>query len=91
VAAETAFLTLNLVSSNGVGLASGGIFAYGGWALLVSWVALQADVFPKPLNYLGLLFGVAGIGAMVIPPLGFLGPVVGVVWCLWLGVTLLRA
>ena len=38
----TTFLTLSLVSSNGVGLASGGIFAYGWWAALVSWIALQA-------------------------------------------------
>jgi len=90
-AAETAFLTLSLVSSNGVGLVSGGIFAYGWWAVLVSWVALQAGTFPKALNYVGLLFGLAGIGAIFILPLGFLGPVVGIVWCLWLGVVLLRA
>jgi hypothetical protein len=89
-ATETAFLTLNLVSSNGVGLVSGGIFAYGWWAVLISWVALRAGVFPKWLNYLGVLFGVAGIGAIAILPLSFLGPVVGMVWCLWLGVVLLR-
>ena len=89
--AETAFLTLNLVSSNGVGLLSGGIFAYGWWAALISWAALRAGVFPKWLNYLGLLFGVAGVGAILILPLGFLGPVVGAVWCVWLGVALLRA
>ncbi len=88
---ETAFLTLNLVSSNGVGLLSGGIFAYGWWAALISWAALRAGVFPKWLNYLGLLFGVAGVGAILILPLGFLGPVVGAVWCVWLGVALLRA
>jgi hypothetical protein len=85
------FLTLSLVSSNGVGLASGGIFAYGWWALLVSWVALRAGIFPKALNYLGILFGAAGIGAIFILPLGFLGPILGIVWCLWLGVVLLRA
>ena len=90
-AAESAFLTLSLVSSNGVGLVSGGIFAYGWWAVLISWVALRAGTFPKALNYVGVLFGVAGIGAIFILPLGFLGPVVGIVWCLWLGVILLRA
>jgi hypothetical protein len=89
--AETAFLTLSLVSSNGVGLVSGGIFAYGWWTVLVSWVALRAGLFPKALNYLGMLFGIAGIGAIFIPPLGFLGPVIGIVWCVWLGVVLLRA
>jgi len=89
-AAETTFLTLSLVSSNGVGLVSGGIFAYGWWAVLISWVALRAGIFPKALNYVGLLFGIAGIGAIVILPLGFLGPVIGIVWCIWLGVVLLR-
>ncbi len=50
-ATETAFLTLSLVSSNGVGLVSGGIFAYGWWAVLISWVALRVGTFPKALNY----------------------------------------
>ena len=90
-AADTAYLTLSLVSSNGVGLVSGGIFAYGWWAALVSWVALRARVFPSALNYLGLLFGLAGIAAILIPPLGLLGPILGIVWCLWLGLALLRA
>jgi hypothetical protein len=90
-AAENAFLTLNLVSSNGVGLVSGGIFAYGWWAALVSWAALRTGTFPKILNYVGLLFGLLGIGAILIQPLGLLGPIVGIVWCLGLGVVLLRA
>jgi hypothetical protein len=90
-AAATVFFTLSLVSSNGIGLVSGGIFAYGWWAALVSWVALQAGAFPKVLNYVGILFGLAGIGAIFIAPLGFLGPVIGIVWCLWLGMVLLRA
>ncbi len=89
--AETVFLTLTLVSSNGAGILTGGIFAYGWWAVLVSWVALRAGTFPKVLNYLGILFGLAGIGAILIQPLGFLGVFVGMVWCLWLGVVLLRA
>jgi len=88
--AETVFVTLTLVSSNGAGILTGGIFAYGWWAVLVSWVALRAGTFPKVLNYLGMLFGVAGIGAILIQPLGFLGVFVGMVWCLWLGVALLR-
>ena len=88
--AETVFLTLSLVSSNGVGLVSGGIFAYGWWAVLISWVALRAGIFSKALNYIGLLFGIAGIGAIVILPLGFLGPAIGIVWCIWLGAVLLR-
>jgi len=75
--AATTFRTLTLVSSNGVGLVSGGIFAYGWWALLVSWAALRTATWPRPLHYLGLVFGAAGILAIAIPALGFLGPVVG--------------
>jgi Domain of unknown function (DUF4386) len=89
--AAMSFLTLSLVSSNGIGLASGGIFAYGWWAALISWVALRAGIFPKALNYVGILFGAAGIGAIFILPLGFLGPIIGIVWCIWLGLVLLRA
>src|SRR6266498_2718234 len=59
--AATTFRTLTLVSSNGVGLVSGGIFAYGWWALLVSWAALRTATWPRPLHYLGLVFGAAGI------------------------------
>ncbi len=88
--AETTFLTLSLVSSNGVGLVSAGIFAYGWWAVIISWVALRAGIFSKALNYVGLLFGIAGIGAIIILPLGFLGPLIGIVWCIWLGAALLR-
>jgi hypothetical protein len=88
--AATTFRTLTLVSSNGVGLVSGGIFAYGWWALLVSWAALRTATWPRPLNYLGLVFGAAGILAIAIPALGVLGPVVGIIWCLWFGMVLLR-
>ena len=89
--AATTFRTLTLVSSNGVGLVSGGIFAYGWWALLISWAALRTGAFPKPLNYLGLVFGAAGVLAIAVPALGFVGPIVGIIWCLWFGMVLLRA
>jgi hypothetical protein len=88
--AATTFRILTLVSSNGVGLVSGGIFAYGWWALLISWAALRTGNFPKPLNYLGLVFGAAGLLAIAVPPLGFLGPMAGVIWCVWFGTVLLR-
>ena len=89
-ATTIAYMTLSLVSSNGVGLASGGIFAYGWWATLLSFTALRAGIFSKALNYLGILFGIAGIGAIVIAPLGIIGPLVGIVWSIWLGIVLLR-
>ena len=85
--AASAFLPIILMR---FGLGFGGVFAYGWWVFLASWVALQARWLPRVLNYLGLLFGVLSILSVVIPPLGFLGPIVGIVWVVWLGIILLR-
>ncbi len=63
------------------------------WSLLISWAALRAGVFPRALNYLGLVIGVAGI-LTVVPAL--LDAAVAVfalsqiVWFVWLGIILLR-
>lgn len=62
------------------------------WLLLASWAALQAGRFPKALNYLGVVIGVAGI-LSAIPPLGELASVFGltqIVWFVWLGIHMLR-
>lgn len=64
----------------------------GMWILLVSIAALQADELSKPLNYLGLLIGLAGI-ATTIPGLHEAGSLFGlgfILWFAWAGVLLLR-
>lgn len=70
----------------------GGVEVVGGiWVLLISWVALKNSTYPKGLNYIGLLVGIAGI-VTIIPPLGELGAVFGlgqIVWFIWLGVDML--
>ena len=44
----------------------GGVEMVGGfWTLFISWAALRARVFPKALNYLGLVVGAAGIVTIV--------------------------
>jgi hypothetical protein len=62
------------------------------WILLVSWASLRTGGFPRPLNYLGLLIGLAGI-VTVVPALGEGGSVFGmgfIVWFVWAGLVLLR-
>ena len=77
--------------TNGIG---GGNEIVGGlWMLLISWVALQAGGFPKALNYLGVVVGVAGI-LSALPGLGDVGLIFGlvqIVWFIWLGIVLLRS
>lgn len=89
--AVTVWQTIDSVT-NGLGGAGGEILG-GTWILLVSWVALQVHVFPRALNYLGILIGLAGL-ISVAPILGELrGLIFGVgqiVWFVWLGTVMLR-
>ena len=87
--ATTVWLVIESVT-NGIG---GGNEIVGGlWMLLISWVALQAGGFPKALNVLGIVVGVAGI-LSALPGLGNVGLIFGlvqIVWFIWLGIVLLR-
>jgi len=63
------------------------------WVLLTSWAALRTGQLSKPLNFLGLALGIAGIVSSVAPALNELGYAFGVgviVWWIWLGIVLLR-
>lgn len=88
--ATTVWLVIESVT-NGIG---GGNEIVGGlWMLLISWVALQLGGFPKALNYLGVVVGVAGI-LSALPGLGDVGLIFGlvqIVWFIWLGIVLLRS
>ena len=66
---------------------AGGDVLVGLWLLLVSWVALGANTFPRALNWLGLTVGAAAL-LSAVPGLGALEVVVGllmIVWFLWFG------
>lgn len=82
------WLTLNVVQE-GLG---GGVELVGGlWLVLASVAALRCSAFPRLLNYLGIVVGLAGI-LTVVPPLGGLAAVFGlgqIAWFIWLGVTML--
>lgn len=63
------------------------------WVLLTSWAALRTGQLAKPLNFLGLAIGIAGLVSSVAPALNALGYAFGmgiIVWWLWLGIVLLR-
>ncbi len=78
------------VISNGLG---GGTEIVGGiWIALISWTALRSNIFPKVLNYLGLIVGLAGI-VTIIPTLKDATMVFGlgqILWFIWVGVALLK-
>lgn len=89
--AATIWLAIDSVA-NGLGGAGGEILG-GTWMLLVSWAAMRAGEFPKALNYIGVVIGVAGL-ISVVPVLGELrGLIFGlgqIVWFVWLGIVMLR-
>ncbi len=90
--AATVWLAIDSVA-NGLGGAGGEILG-GAWMLLVSWAALRVGVFPRTMNYVGALIGVAGL-ISVVPILGELrGLIFGlgqIVWFVWLGFVMLRS
>ena len=71
----------------------GGVEIVGGlWVLLISVSALRSNVFPKALNCIGIVVGIAGL-LTIIPPLGDLGAVFGlgqILWFVWIGIHMLR-
>jgi hypothetical protein len=87
--AEAVWSALDSVQN---GLGGGNEIVGGTWILLVSWAALGGGLFPAPLNYLGLVIGVAGL-ATIVPAVEAAGAVFGlglIVWFIWVGVLLLR-
>jgi hypothetical protein len=88
--AASVWLAINSVHE---GLGGANEIPGGLWTLLVSWAALRAGRFPRALNYLGVVIGVAGL-LTVVPAL--IDVVVAVfalgqiVWWVWLGILMLR-
>ncbi len=72
----------------------GGVEIVGGiWVLLVSAASFRSRVFPRMLDSLGFVVGIAGILTLV-PALAGLGVVFGlgqILWFAWIGILLLRS
>lgn len=76
--------------ADGIGLGQGEILG-GLMTLLFSLAALRGDVFPKILNYLGIVVGVVGL-VSVVPGLHDTAALFGItqlVWFIWLGMLFL--
>jgi hypothetical protein len=86
-AAASAYRVLNAVTN---GLLVAAIFAAGWAQLMWSWAALSTKALPTWLVYLSLLSGVVAVLTFIVSIFGLLGPVINVVWSLWLGSVLLR-
>ena len=89
--AATVWLALDSVET-GLGAGGGETIVTGLWFLILSWAALRARALPRPLIYLGVVTGVAGIlyvftasdAVLAVNALGL------IVWFVWLGIVMLR-
>jgi hypothetical protein len=90
--AATAWMAIESVA-NGLSSAQGEILG-GTWMLLLSWAALRQRGLSRALSYVGALVGAVGL-LSAIPAIGVPGTAVfglgKMVWCLWLGIVLLRS
>jgi hypothetical protein len=88
--AATAWTALEAVEN---GIVSGNELIGSLWVLLLSLAALQSGELTRPLNYLGMVLGIAGILTM-IPALAetmimIFGPGM-IMWSAWVGIVMLR-
>ncbi len=88
---ENAMLVWSSVSIISEGLGGGNEIVGGIWVLLLSIIALKGQLFSKPLIFLGILVGIAGI--LTIYPLEIFTEIFGIsqiIWFLWIGVFMIR-
>ncbi len=88
--AQTAWTALEAVEN---GIVSGNELVGSLWVLLLSVAALRTGGLTRPLNYLGVVLGIAGI-LTIIPALAgsmimIFGPGM-IVWSVWLGIVMSR-
>lgn len=90
-APEKAMAVWTNVSVISEGLGGGNEIVGGIWVLLISICAFQGQVFSKPLIFIGLLVGIAGI--LTVYPLELFTEIFGmgqIIWFLWLGIFMIR-
>ncbi len=90
VSAEKAFELWRMISVLIESLGGGNELVGGLWVLLISLAALKAEEFPRGLNYLGLMVGIAGIAT--IYPDEAITEIFGIsqiIWFVWLGIFML--
>ena len=90
-APEDAMLVWSSISVVAEGLGGGNEIVGGIWVLLLSIFAIKGKQLSKPLNYLGIVVGTAGV--LTIFPLDTFKEVFGlsqIVWFFWMGIYLVR-
>ncbi|WP_299677426.1 DUF4386 family protein [uncultured Dokdonia sp.] len=73
------------------GLGGGNEIVGGLWVLLISCISLQEKLFSKPLIFLGMLVGIAGI--LTVYPLDIFTEIFGstqIIWFVWIGAVMIR-
>ncbi len=86
--AITVWLTISSITE---GLGGGNEVVGGLWVLLLSCASLKSNNLPKPLSYVGVFVGLAGI--LTIYPEEVLTEIFGlsqIIWFIWLGVSMQR-
>jgi hypothetical protein len=84
---ENAMLIWSSVSIVSEGLGGENEIVGGIWMLLISIIALKEYSFSRPLNFLGIVVGIAGI--LTIYPLDIFSEIFGIsqiIWFLWIGI-----
>ncbi len=88
--AATVWLTLDSVET-GLGGGGGETIVSALWFLVLSWAALRAREFPRALNYLGVVTGVAGmLSVLAFTDLTAVYGLGLIIWFVWLGIALLQ-
>lgn len=88
---ENAMLVWSSVSIISEGIGGGNEIVGGIWVLLLSIVALKGQIFSKPLSFMGILVGIAGI--LTVYPLDIFAEIFGIsqiIWFLWVGIFMIR-
>lgn len=88
---ENAMLIWSSISLVSEGLGGGNEIVGGIWVLLLSTIALKGQLFSKPINFLGILVGIAGI--LTIYPLDIFTEIFGIsqiFWFIWVGIFMIH-
>ncbi|WP_025743530.1 DUF4386 family protein [Aquimarina pacifica] len=88
---ENAMQIWSTISVISEGLGGGNEIVGGIWVLLLSGIAIKGNLFSKPLVFLGIIVGIAGV--LTVYPLDLFTEIFGIsqiIWFLWIGIFMIR-
>jgi hypothetical protein len=85
-----AYLPLSIISNRTL---AASISVLGVWFLLINWIAVQSQLWPKPIAYLGAITGAIALLGFLLPGGGFgiLSLLLGAIWGILTGINLLQS